>query len=109
MKRDSKSRVTDHTREGKIADVALAAAIILAPVLGGGSNLTTIPLITLATLIAAGGTYLAAKRLGSSIHFTWLSMGLVLLALFTLFQAIPLPAGLAGFLSPASVELRAFD
>lgn len=109
MKRDSKSRVTDHTRVGKVADLALAAAIILAPALGGSSSLPAIPILTFFTLIAVAATFFAARKLGSSIHFTLLAGVLIALALFTLFQAVSLPAGLTAFLSPKTQDLRAFD
>src|SRR5688572_1322162 len=100
MKKDGKSRVTDHTREGKVADYALASAIVLAPVLGGGSNLYVLPVIAAATLAAVAATFLAARRCGTSIHFTALSLGLFFLALFTWLQAVPLPLGLVSALSP---------
>lgn len=109
MKREGKSRVLDHTREGKAADYALAAAIILAPVLGGGSSLLVLPVLTLATVIAAGATYLAARKVGSSIHLTWLSIAFAAFALFTFLQAVPLPADLVAFLSPKTADLRGFD
>ncbi len=68
-----------------------------------------IPILALATLIAVVGTFYAARKLGSSIHLTLLAAGLFALACYTLFQALPLPAGLIAFLSPKTADLRTFD
>src|SRR5687768_5302852 len=95
------------TKEERAADAALAACIVLAPALGGSSNIVALPILAAGAIAATVATYLAAKRTGSSLHVTPLVGALFVLALFTLFQALPLPQGLLGLLSPRAQEVRA--
>ncbi len=93
---------------GRLADLGLSALLILAPLAGGSWTLEVLPGLLVIAVIAWGATLYGLGRRGRSLHISWLSVGLLLLALFTALQAVPLPADLLALISPEAHRLRSF-
>jgi len=90
----------------RLPELALASAIIGAPLVFGGVHIAS--KIVLAALIVSGFLVHAflLGRQGSRIRVGWIGLALLLALAWTVLQWIPLPAGLVELLAPASHEAR---
>ena len=103
--------MTNRSREraaGRVADAALCALIIAAPLAGGSWKLAVLPVLAALAALAASATLISLAAGGRSLHVTALWASLLGLSLFTALQALPLGEGLLAALSPKASELRAF-
>jgi Flp pilus assembly protein TadD len=94
------------TNAGRLAEISLWAAIVIAPNAGGSSSLSLLPVLALLAVVAYAASVAAARDGQRPIHFFGLTIGLAALACLTLLQAIPLPAGLLEIVSPRAYEIR---
>ena len=91
-----------------LAEVALAALVVLGPLsLGGAARWVLAPLVALSG-VAAVLAGVGAKRQGQSVRFPLLAVPLAAGAALCAVQLVPLPAGLLGVLSPEAAALREF-
>lgn len=96
----------DSERAGSIADWALAAVIVLAPIAGGSSNLYVLPALATLTALAFGASLFHARASGHSFHVPFLAIGCAILAGYTWLQTLPLPEGAIERVSPHAFEVR---
>ena len=94
-------------RLGRASEVSLWISIGLAPLLAGSVHPRA--LWVHAVLIGLSLLCLVVKRRAEDrrLSVSYLSLGLFALALFGLFQCLPLPLGLLEWISPRAAELRA--
>lgn len=91
---------------GRVADVALVAAIVIAPIAGGSVDRRMLPILVALALVAFAGTLLGRSSAGRRQHVSLLPIALFGLSMFTLLQAVPLPSGVLHLLSPRAFEVR---
>lgn len=90
-----------------MADLALGAAIILAPVAGGSAHPTMLPVLSALVLVAFGACLVRAHQ-DHRLGVPHLALGLLAAGGLTLLQVVPLPHGLLSLLSPRAAGLRDF-
>ena len=90
----------------RVGERLLGATIVVAPLAAGGFRLQVLPLLAALAIAAFLATLYGSHRAGRPLHAFVLLGALLLLAGFTAFQAIPLPASLLELLSPRAAELR---
>ena len=95
-------------RVRSIADVALWLAIVIAPLAGGSSSIWMLPVLATLATVAYAASVLGSRHRTRRFDLFGLPVALLLLAVFTTVQAVPVPAGLLAWLSPRAHELRAF-
>ena len=83
-----------------IAHAALAGGVACSALAAGGWRLEILPVIGLLAYVAFVAYVWQAAQSDRSLRVPTLVLGLGVLALFTLFQALPLPSFLLNILSP---------
>lgn len=101
-------KVRTSGRAGKIADVALWATLIAAPLLGGSASLHALPPLAVLVTSTLIFTLLACKHAGRSVHVQAWLLALGAFTLIGLIQVLPVPSALLGLFSPRAFELREF-
>lgn len=87
----------------RVADAALWLAVVLAPVAGGSSDPRLLPLLAAIVGVATISTLIAVPDTSRRLTLPLISICLGALALYTFFQAIPLPAA---FLTQRAEDIR---
>lgn len=96
------------SRYTRLAEVALAALVVVCPLaLGGAARWVSWPLMGLAG-VAALLAGIGARRQGQSLRFPLLAVPLAVSAVLCAAQLVPLPQGVLRLLSPESAALREF-
>lgn len=93
---------------GHTANLALAAAIVIAPVAGGSSDRIMVPILFGIAAVAYVASLIGGRQAGRKLHVFGLPVALGVLGLFTLAQAAPMPSGLLSALSGRAYEVRTF-
>jgi hypothetical protein len=101
-------RLDSRAIPGRVADVALAAVLIVAPVAGGSTHVLMVPVLATLATVAALGTLESHRRQGRSLHVPPIVVALLILAGVTALQATPWPRGVVSALSPRLVDLVDF-
>jgi tetratricopeptide (TPR) repeat protein len=101
-------RLDSRAIPGRVADVALAAALVVAPVAGGSTHVIMVPILATMATVAALGTLESHRRQGRAVHVPPLVVALLVLAAVTALQGAALPRGVVSTLSPRLVELVDF-
>lgn len=95
-------------RAARASDLALGAAIVLAPVAGGSSHPVMVPVLGVLALISLGISLASRRRRDRPLRLLGLPLGLLVLAVLTALQLVPLPEPVLLALSPRAHELRSF-
>ncbi|MFO0024091.1 MAG: O-antigen ligase family protein [Deltaproteobacteria bacterium] len=102
--RPSDERRPRRPRSERLAHGSLAIATAAAPLLFGGALGWTVPVLTAMAGLTALTTAWAGWRAGRPLPHGILLIALVVAALWTTLQAIPIPCGLAEWIAPESAE-----
>lgn len=101
------ARRSEHSAAA-VSERLLGATIVAAPLAAGGFRLQVLPVLATLAILAYVTTLYASRRAHRPLHLGVLVVGLFVLGVFTMLQAIPLPEGLLAVLSPRAAEVRSF-
>ncbi|MEM7678297.1 MAG: hypothetical protein AAF449_20080, partial [Myxococcota bacterium] len=92
----------------RVSSAGLAAVLLVAPLAGGGWRLEVLPLISGLAFVAFLATSIDTFSRARRPVVPPLAWALVVLAGWTILQAVPWPAGVVEALSPQVAEVRSF-